>query len=140
MKSSHWLQGMSACMHTFVIHTMYMFRAICKFTQFRNCPAQIRNCEIGNQFRNWKPISKLETNFEIGIQFRNCARTYSRNFEIALRKLEIAKWETNFEIGVRFRNCAPLCAISKFTQFRNCAAQIRNYEKGIRFRNCAPLF
>ena len=38
---------------------MYMFRAIWKFTQFPNCAAQIRNCEIANQFQNCKPISKL---------------------------------------------------------------------------------
>ena len=42
---------------------MYMFHAICKFTQFRNCAAQIRNC---------KPISKWESDFEIA----------QRNFEI----------------------------------------------------------
>ena len=40
---------------------MYMFRAFCKFTQFRNCAAQIRNCEIANRFRNGNPISKLRS-------------------------------------------------------------------------------
>ena len=35
-----------------------MFHAICKFTQFRNCTAQIRNC---------KPISKGGFDFEIEI-------------------------------------------------------------------------
>ena len=65
-------------------------------------------------------IAKLEANFEIGIQFRNCPPIYPRNFEIALRKLEIVKLETNFEVGILFRNCAQLCAISKFTQFQNC--------------------
>ena len=42
------------CSPTKIVPTcsLYMFRAICKFTQFRNCAAQIRNCKIVNQFRN----------------------------------------------------------------------------------------
>ena len=40
--------------------TIDMFCAICKFMQFWNCTAQIRNFEIANQF-------------ERGIWFRNCA-------------------------------------------------------------------
>ena len=55
------------------------------------------------------------------------------NFEIALRKLEIAKLQTSFEIAIQFRNYVAKfmqfrnCA-TKFTQFRNCIAQIRNSE------------
>ena len=47
---------------------MYMFCAICKFTQLRNCAAQIRN-------------PKLQTNFGRGIRFRNCVAQFG-NFGI----------------------------------------------------------
>ena len=33
-------------------HRVYMFCAICKFAQFRNCTAQIRDCVIANQLPN----------------------------------------------------------------------------------------
>ena len=36
-----------------------MSHGIFKFTQFGNCAAQIRKCEIANQFQNRNPISKL---------------------------------------------------------------------------------
>ena len=42
-----------------VTATVYMFRAICKFTLFRNCAAQIRNCEIANQFRNCVALLRI---------------------------------------------------------------------------------
>ena len=67
---------------------MYMFRAICKFAQFRN----LRNFEIALCKLE---IAKLETNFEIAWPTSLCnleiAQPSSRDFEIALRKLEIAK-------------------------------------------------
>ena len=47
---------------------VYMFRAICKFTQFRNCAAQIRNCENGNQFQNWNPILKWRITLAVRVQ------------------------------------------------------------------------
>ena len=51
------------------LHThLYMFRAICKFTQFWNALHQLE-------------IAKLQTDFEMGIQFRNCAAQF-RNFGI----------------------------------------------------------
>ena len=52
--------------HPFLRHTcMYMFRAICKFAQFRNCVAQFENFEIAYRFRNCPPIIKLPPDFEI---------------------------------------------------------------------------
>ena len=64
--------------------TISMFRAICKFAQFRNCVAQ-RNCvpadfEIVLRFYNCHPISKLRCaisksrNFNTHTHFQNCAR------------------------------------------------------------------
>ena len=52
-------------------YTLYLFRVIRKFTQFRNCTAQIKNCEIWNKLQNC--AAKFTW-------FRNC-----------LGKLEIAK-------------------------------------------------
>ena len=43
---SHTKTSATAGFHMFI----YMFRAICKFVQFRNCTVQIRNCKIANQF------------------------------------------------------------------------------------------
>ena len=53
---------------------MYVFRAICKYEQFRNCVAQLENFEIA-----CVPISKLPADFQIATQFRIA----KRNFEIA---------------------------------------------------------
>ena len=53
--------------------SIYMFRANCKFAQFRNCVTQLENFEIAYRFRNCPPILKLPPNFEIAL----------RNFEIA---------------------------------------------------------
>ena len=33
----------------FSMACIFMFHTFCKFTQFRNCAAQIRNCKIANQ-------------------------------------------------------------------------------------------
>ena len=65
-------------------HTVYMFRAICKFTQFRNCAAQIKNCEIANQFQN------CSAKFT---QFPNCAVKFTRfrNWVVQIRNSEILK-------------------------------------------------
>ena len=49
-------------------HYMYMFRANCKFAQFRNCVAQFENIEIAYRFRNCPPILKLPPNFEIALR------------------------------------------------------------------------
>ena len=63
-----------------------MFRAICKFAQFRNCVAQFENFEIAYRFRNCSQIlnchsiSKLRCavsklrNFNTHAHFQNCAR------------------------------------------------------------------
>ena len=40
-----------------------------------------------------------------------------RNFEIALRKLEIAKMLTNFETGIQFRNGVALLLILEIASF-----------------------
>ena len=40
-----------------------------------------------------------------------------RNFEIALRKLEIVKLLTNFKTGIRFRNCVALLRILEIAAF-----------------------
>ena len=48
---------------------VYMFRAICKFTQFWNCAVQIRNSAIANQFQNGSLISKLCSTFVAVLKF-----------------------------------------------------------------------
>ena len=50
-------------------HFLDLFHAICKFMQFPNCTAQIRNYEIANQFQSKNPIWKLR----IAISKLHCA-------------------------------------------------------------------